>query len=149
MNPNFTPTIRGFGIVANSQAPAPAITRHAAISPAPVKRPARIFDTTSPFFYPCWVEGQNEARLGYVVVLSYPTVTVNVPGIGILEMPLKKIKFITDPRGKNNAYALLGINGAPCAATMVVASNAQAWRHDDGAQAVNDYQSNEFKGEAA
>jgi hypothetical protein len=123
MNQLFVPTIRGFGLVANSQAPTESIARRAATIAAPPKRPT--FDQTHPFFMPAWVRGETESRLGYVVCLSYPAATVNVPGIGLIDAPIKRLKFITDPRGRNIAYALLGLNDTPCAAMIVVPSQAK------------------------
>lgn len=103
---------------------APTALRRPAPQPAPVVT-ADEHDQTPFLFKPVWVTGKLESRLGYAITIGYPYCAVNIPGVGVLDAPIKDCHFITAVRGRNSAYRLLGLQNTPCAALVVVPSTIQ------------------------
>ena len=112
-----------FGPFPVGSAPA-AFQRPAPAQPAPVVT-AGERDQTPFLFKPVWVTGKCESRLGYAITIGYPCCAVNIPGVGVVDAPIKDCHFVTGVRGRNYAYRLLGLQNTPCAALVVVPSPNQ------------------------
>ena len=114
----FTPNLKD-----KTGQPLLPITRNKAPVVVSPKATKRVIDLTPVLFMPCWVQGQTERKLGYIVCLAYPVSTVNVPGHGIIEVRVKNLQFIIDPQERNEAYATLNLHDTACSAVVVVNTN--------------------------
>lgn len=101
---------------------APAAFRRPVPQPAPLVTTPSERDQTPFLFKPVWVTGKLESRLGYAITIGYPCCMVNIPGVGVLDAPIKDCHFVTAVRGRNSAYRLLGLQNTPCAAMVVVST---------------------------